>query len=170
MRDERPSQPGSTIVPILESTRGSALGHAIVSAATIPVTAGPSPVPESSALTLGVPSSPGVVPDPICNARELAAVFSLKQMVPIEWIGLAREGIKRFDRNAELYIRPMYWAETGRSAVRHDPNRPAGACVSRGVLPKPTGGDHAVALSASDRGDCAGRGQGRLPHPNNAPR
>src|SRR3977135_2466995 len=28
-----------------------------------------------------------------------------------EWIGLVRDGIKRFDPNTTLYIRPMYWAE-----------------------------------------------------------
>ena len=35
---------------------------------------------------------------------------------------LAKDGLKRFDRNAELYIRPMYWAETGSlGGIRHDP-------------------------------------------------
>jgi len=28
-----------------------------------------------------------------------------------EWVRLAREGIRRFDKDAALYIRPMYWAE-----------------------------------------------------------
>ena len=38
----------------------------------------------------------------------------LKPVVTAEtWIGLVRDGIKRFDRDAELYIRPMYWAEEG---------------------------------------------------------
>jgi len=29
-----------------------------------------------------------------------------------EWVRLAREGIQRFDKDAALYIRPMYWAES----------------------------------------------------------
>ena len=29
-----------------------------------------------------------------------------------EWVRLAREGIRRFDKDAALYIRPMYWAES----------------------------------------------------------
>jgi branched-chain amino acid aminotransferase len=28
-----------------------------------------------------------------------------------EWVRLAREGVRRFDKDAALYIRPMYWAE-----------------------------------------------------------
>ena len=28
-----------------------------------------------------------------------------------EWIGLTREGIKKFPANTTLYVRPMYWAE-----------------------------------------------------------
>jgi len=43
-----------------------------------------------------------------------AETFLLKPVVPVErWIELAHEGIKRFDEAAALYIRPMYWAETG---------------------------------------------------------
>src|SRR5262245_62725839 len=67
----------------------------------------------------------GVTPDlelHCARVNRSAAVFSLKQMVPVEgWVALAQEGIKRFDRNAELYIRPMYWAESGSlGGVRHD--------------------------------------------------
>jgi len=29
-----------------------------------------------------------------------------------EWVRLAREGIRRFDKDTALYIRPMYWAES----------------------------------------------------------
>jgi branched-chain amino acid aminotransferase len=39
-----------------------------------------------------------------------------------EWIRLAREGVKKFDQDAALYIRPMYWAEDeGPWVQAHDP-------------------------------------------------
>jgi branched-chain amino acid aminotransferase len=39
-----------------------------------------------------------------------------------EWVRLAREGIQRFDKDAALYIRPMYWAEKeGPWVQAHDP-------------------------------------------------
>jgi branched-chain amino acid aminotransferase len=39
-----------------------------------------------------------------------------------EWVQLAREGIQRFDKDAALYIRPMYWAEKeGPWVQAHDP-------------------------------------------------
>src|SRR6202030_3710381 len=42
-----------------------------------------------------------------------APAFSLTPMVSSEtWIALAREGVKRFRPDAELYLRPMYWAES----------------------------------------------------------
>jgi branched-chain amino acid aminotransferase len=69
-------------------------------------------------------------------------------MVPVEtWVGLAREGLKRFERDAELYIRPMYWPEDAASgAVRPDPETTRW-CLTLYVapLPKPTG--TAVTLS-----------------------
>ena len=52
-----------------------------------------------------------------------------------------REGLKRFDRDAELYIRPMYWAEDAAGgAVRPDPETTRW-CLTLYVapLPKPTG-------------------------------
>ncbi|MGB6332616.1 MAG: branched-chain amino acid aminotransferase, partial [Candidatus Sulfotelmatobacter sp.] len=39
-----------------------------------------------------------------------------------EWVRLARQGIQRFDKDAALYIRPMYWAEKeGPWVQAHDP-------------------------------------------------
>ena len=39
-----------------------------------------------------------------------------------EWVRLAHEGITRFDKDAALYIRPMYWAENeGPWVQAHDP-------------------------------------------------
>src|SRR5438128_792656 len=52
----------------------------------------------------------GVTPDLELHCRrvnESAANFLLKPLVPIDtWRGLVTEGLKRFGRNAELYIRP----------------------------------------------------------------
>jgi branched-chain amino acid aminotransferase len=61
--------------------------------------------------------------------NESAKIMSLKPLVPTEtWIGLTREGLKRFDRGAETYIRPMYWAEEGApGGVQLDPESTAGA-------------------------------------------
>jgi branched-chain amino acid aminotransferase len=47
----------------------------------------------------------------------------LKPVVSTEtWQGLTRDGIKRFGKDAALYIRPMYWAErSGALLVAPDP-------------------------------------------------
>ena len=82
------------------------------------------------------------------RVNQSAKTMFLKPVVPVEtWIGLAREGLKRFDRAAELYIRPMYWPEDAASgAVRPDPETTRW-CLTLYVapLPKPTG--TAVTLS-----------------------
>jgi branched-chain amino acid aminotransferase len=71
-----------------------------------------------------------------------AKVMSLKPLVPAEtWIGLTREGLKRFDDGAEIYIRPMYWAEEGApGGVRLDPESTRW-CLTLYIapFPKPTG-------------------------------
>src|SRR6202167_804296 len=59
----------------------------------------------------------GVAPDldRHCERVNQSAVnFKLKPVVETQtWLALAREGIARFGANAELYIRPMYWAQSG---------------------------------------------------------
>src|SRR5579885_1642065 len=58
------------------------------------------------------------------RVNESAVAMGLAPIVPTErWIELAREGLARFDRGAELYVRPMYWAEQGAATglVRPDP-------------------------------------------------
>ena len=88
----------------------------------------------------------GVTPDldlHCARVNRSAEAFLLKPMVSVdEWIGLTREGIKRFDSNAELYIRPMYWAETGSlGGIRHDPDSTRWClCIYEAEIPKPTGG------------------------------
>jgi branched-chain amino acid aminotransferase len=43
-----------------------------------------------------------------------ARTMLLKAAVSVDtWLGLAAEGRKRFDPDAALYVRPMYWAEQG---------------------------------------------------------
>ncbi|MGA7929674.1 MAG: branched-chain amino acid aminotransferase [Candidatus Sulfotelmatobacter sp.] len=68
----------------------------------------------------------GVTPDlelHCARVNESARKLFLNPMVSTEeWIRLAREGIKRFDKDAALYIRPMYWAENeGPWVQAHDP-------------------------------------------------
>ncbi len=117
----------------------------------------------------------GVTPDLALHCgrvNESAAHFHLKPQVSVDsWLGLVADGLKRFDRNAELYIRPMYWAETGApGGVRHDPDSTRWClCVYEAPLPKPAGS--AITLSPFRRptAECApvGAKAGCL-YPNNA--
>jgi branched-chain amino acid aminotransferase len=82
------------------------------------------------------------------RVNESAARFFLKPLVATEtWIALARDGVKRFAADAELYIRPMYWAETGPAGgIRHDPESTRWClCVYEAPLPRPRGA--AITLS-----------------------
>jgi branched-chain amino acid aminotransferase len=68
----------------------------------------------------------GVTPDVdlhCARVNESAVALSLKPMVSVEtWLGLVKDGLKRFGRDTALYIRPMYWAErSGFSLQVHDP-------------------------------------------------
>jgi branched-chain amino acid aminotransferase len=57
----------------------------------------------------------GVTPDlelHCARVNESARKLYLNPIVSAEtWVGLAMEGIKKFDGSVALYIRPMYWAE-----------------------------------------------------------
>jgi branched-chain amino acid aminotransferase len=69
----------------------------------------------------------GVAPDlelHCARVNESALKLYLKPMVSTEtWLKLAHEGIARFDKDAALYIRPMYWAEKeGPWVQAHDPD------------------------------------------------
>ena len=93
----------------------------------------------------------GVMPDldlHCARVNESAKVMHLKPLVSTEaWMALVREGFKHFDRDAELYIRPMYWPEDAASgAVRPDPETTRW-CLTLYVapLPKPVGS--AITLS-----------------------
>lgn len=59
----------------------------------------------------------GVSPDLDLHCERVnasAQTMHLNPMVSTEkWLELVRDGIKRFDKEVALYIRPMYWAEHG---------------------------------------------------------
>jgi branched-chain amino acid aminotransferase len=68
----------------------------------------------------------GVSPDldlHCARVNESARKLFLKPTVSVDtWMGLVEEGMKRFDGNTALYIRPMYWAEKeGPWVQAHDP-------------------------------------------------
>src|SRR5579875_1604949 len=87
----------------------------------------------------------GVTPDleqHCARINRSVQVLCLKPLVTTEtWLALVREGLKRFDRNAELYIRPMYWAEEGApGGVRPDPDSTRWCLtIYAAPFPKPTG-------------------------------
>ena len=88
----------------------------------------------------------GVTPDldlHCARVNQSAKAMCLKPIVTAQtWVGLVREGLKRFERDAELYIRPLYWAEQGApgGVVRPDPDSTRW-CLTLFVapMPKPTG-------------------------------
>src|SRR5271163_2554192 len=68
----------------------------------------------------------GVAPDldlHCARVNHSARKLFLKPMISTEtWVRLAREGIAKFEKDAALYIRPMYWAEKeGPWVQAHDP-------------------------------------------------
>src|SRR6266436_7501775 len=93
----------------------------------------------------------GVAPDLDRHCARVnwsATNFGLKPVVETEtWLGLAREGIARFRPNAELYIRPMYWAQTGSGGgVLFDPETTNWClCIYEAPMLAPTGS--AITLS-----------------------
>lgn len=88
----------------------------------------------------------GVMPDVDLHCARVnlsAENFLLKPLVSVEqWLELIADGLKKFDRDAALYIRPMYWAETGSmGGVRHDPDSTRWClCIYEAPLPVPSGG------------------------------
>lgn len=93
----------------------------------------------------------GVAPDLALHCARVnasAEKFFLRPLVPVEkWTELVADGMSRFEPNAELYIRPMYWAEAGApGGVRPDPDSTAWClCLYEAPLPPPTGS--AITLS-----------------------
>jgi branched-chain amino acid aminotransferase len=88
----------------------------------------------------------GVTPD---LDRHLARInFSAERffLTPVvseeQWTELTREGIKRFAPETPLYIRPMYWPDTGMvgGGVKYDPDSTRWClCLYAAPLPEPRG-------------------------------
>jgi branched-chain amino acid aminotransferase len=103
----------------------------------------------------------GVAPDldrHCARVNQSAVNFKLKPVVDTDtWLALAREGIARFSANAELYIRPMYWAQHGAGGgVLFDPETTNWClCIYEAPMPQPTG--NAITLSPFRRptAECA---------------
>jgi len=93
----------------------------------------------------------GVAPDldrHCARINQSAVNFGLKPVVPAEiWLQLARTGIARFPADAELYIRPMYWPQTGAGGgVLFDPETTNWClCIHEAPMPAPHGS--AITLS-----------------------
>ncbi len=68
----------------------------------------------------------GVTPDldlHCARINDSAPKLSLKALVTQDtWMGLVADGMKRFDKNTPLYIRPMYWAEHGSTLTGVSPD------------------------------------------------
>jgi branched-chain amino acid aminotransferase len=93
----------------------------------------------------------GVTPDLDLHLRRVnrsAAYMLLDAVVTLEeWLDLVHSGLRRFPRDAQLYIRPMYWAEEGLGGgVRFDPSS-TNWCLTiyEAPMPEPRGG--AITLS-----------------------
>jgi branched-chain amino acid aminotransferase len=87
----------------------------------------------------------GVTPDlelHCARVNDSAQKLFLKPMVAVEeWVRLAKEGVERFDKDASLYIRPMYWAEKGGPWIQEpDPESTEWClCIFEAPMRKPTG-------------------------------
>jgi branched-chain amino acid aminotransferase len=99
----------------------------------------------SSTVFDGARAFEGVTPDldlHFARVNHSAEKMLLKPLVSLEeWLALCAEGLKRFDANAELYIRPMYWADGGTAGgVKFDPDTTRWClCLYESPLPQPKG-------------------------------
>lgn len=93
----------------------------------------------------------GVTPDierHCARINDSAPKLGMKAVVPLDtWVGLVRDGVKRFGPTPELYIRPMYWAEQGGPlSVPPDPESTRW-CLTMYDAPMPVPGNTAITLS-----------------------
>lgn len=93
----------------------------------------------------------GVMPDldlHLARVNHSAREMLLEPLVSVaQWRELVEAGVRRFPKDAQLYIRPMYWAETGLGGgVRFDPSS-TNWCLTiyEVAMPAPKGG--AITLS-----------------------
>lgn len=100
---------------------------------------------QSSTVFDGARAFGGLAPDLDQHLARINVSAEKLGLLPVvsqeQWLDLAREGIWRFDENAELYIRPMYWAAGGYAGgVRFDPETTRWClCLYESPLPAPTG-------------------------------
>ena len=123
---------------------------------------------QGSVLFDGARRFEGVMPDidmHCARINQSAVNFGLKPVVSTEqWLALVEEGVKKFDPDLALYIRPMYWADGGAGGgVKFDPETTqwclclyeapmpgtAGASVTRSPYRKPTAETAPVQAKAS---------------------
>jgi len=90
----------------------------------------------------------GVTPDLDLHCQRLvssADEFGLKPVVaPGEMLELAKDGIAKFDKDTALYLRPMFWAETGFVRADRDSTR---FCFTLFEAPLPAADGFSVTLS-----------------------
>jgi branched-chain amino acid aminotransferase len=97
----------------------------------------------------------GVTPDldlHCARVNQSARAFKLKPVLSDqEWLGLALDGIKKFDGNTALYVRPMYWADAGvGGGVKFDPDSTRWClCIYEAPMVEPQGS--AITLSSHRR-------------------
>ena len=98
----------------------------------------------------------GVTPDldlHLARINQSAVRFGLKAVVASEeWMALSLDGVKRFAAGTPLYIRPMYWADTGMvgGGVKFDPESTRW-CLSLYEAPMPEPKGISVTLSPQRR-------------------
>lgn len=93
----------------------------------------------------------GVTPDldlHLARVNRSAVALGLKAVVEAAaWRELVHEGLRRFAPDAALYIRPMYWAESGYAGgVRFDPDS-TNWCLCLYEAPMPVPGRLSITLS-----------------------
>ncbi|HEY2707905.1 MAG TPA: branched-chain amino acid aminotransferase [Caulobacteraceae bacterium] len=93
----------------------------------------------------------GLAPDldmHLARVNESARRFRLKPLVSEEaWMGLTRDGVKKFAPGAAIYVRPMYWADVGLGGgVKFDPDSTRW-CLCLYEAPLPGARDLAITLS-----------------------
>lgn len=93
----------------------------------------------------------GVTPDldrHCTRIGESAERMGLRPVVPVKrWLELVADGLTRFPARAELYIRPLYWAEHGSPlSVPGDPDSTRW-CLTLFEAPMPAPGETAITLS-----------------------
>jgi branched-chain amino acid aminotransferase len=93
----------------------------------------------------------GVTPDldlHLARVNTSAREMLLDPVLTVEqWRALVEDGLRRFPRDAQLYIRPMYWAEDGMGGgVRFEPSS-TNWCLTIYETPMPAPKGGAVTLS-----------------------